>query len=354
MYSEECCGVSECLRNAGQNTGYCTIFNCVSTDDCYSYAGDHREMCCVDYGGGYNYCLKIDLGFECGDQTGQCGESCVGQGASACEPALYCRQEEEGDPGALCTRLCSSHHECLDCTDPVDPNMVFTCQPVSSGYSACLPSQDEYCYSRNDCEAGQVCVAYSDDTGTMLNGQCAQLGALETGTPCDDEVNPNDLPFSQRCVGFFCLYDHCTEVCSQDSDCPSNMVCGLVRFCMDSPTCDTIAGINMCLWHEGSLTPCAGNNDCPEHETCYYYVGSAQEVRKVCVAENCDPSGPNCTLPPDPCGQGLDPCWGNLCLSDGSNSFCSALCETDVDCPSGMTCGTVRVADTLTTGACLQ
>jgi hypothetical protein len=350
----ECC-TGYCLKYVGQETGFCSKNDCKSNSECTNVSGDGKTMCCVDVGGDSFICLKGGKGCSCGDQSGTCGSSCACQMSSACDPNFPCLSSGDDDPNAVCSAKCHSDNDCANCQDPNDPDKVFTCQPISGGETYCLAGQ-ALCQSSADCEDPEVCVPFPSADGKKMEPGCSKLGDLPPGSVCDDDANANNLPASERCSDFYCLNDHCSEVCEMSSDCPEHMVCNTINFCMDSG-CSTIAAIGMCYWMEGPLTACDGNGDCPAGSYCGYYLppGSASTVQKVCVNQNCDPANVNTCMPlGSDCYQVTDKeCFGDFCIGSGEDYFCSALCKDDTDCPSNMLCGLLRVSDTQTTGACI-
>lgn len=354
--SDQCCQ-GFCLKYLGQEEGYCSLRDCTSDDECVDRSGDGNEMCCVDFGGENFICAKLGSGCTCGDQTGTCGDSCYCTSFSGCDPNYACLGSGPEDTNAVCTMPCTTDADCAECSNPEVPNQIFTCQPIYGGETYCLPEDEgDTCERSADCDGEEVC--YPDVTSDLsaMIGTCGRLGAKDTGSACDSAENPNNLSYDERCADFYCMRDHCSEVCTLSTDCPESMVCGVQLFCLQEP-CDVEANtgsIGMCVWLEGSLQDCKGNADCPDGETCTYYVTPQEELYKVCVTENCDPDGDACTLPGGLCGQGMDPCWGDLCLTGGGDGWCSALCETNEDCPDGMMCGGLSVSETLVTGACIE
>ncbi|RME27777.1 MAG: hypothetical protein D6806_04115 [Deltaproteobacteria bacterium] len=459
--SSQCCE-GDCLKYTGKDWGYCTRRNCAQDADCENVSGDGRQMCCVDTGGEAFLCMKLGRGCQCGDQSGTCGASCACQNDSACAPGYSCIRSSDDDQTAVCTRRCVTDSDCRECRSDTDPLQTFTCQPIFGGETYCLPAKQNLCSWSGDCPANEVCVAYPTADGNGLEGRCNRVGALDTGSECDSDQDPNLLPFERKCAGFYCMHDKCSAVCRSDADCPEGMFCGYARFnlggagnrmasinmcqggklcsssfdCTDGDVCmvthlsdyelggvcDTYDGslpigaecnddaspadlprsercigyhclyghcsqvcardshcgesgrccqvrfggmgptgedtamVPMCRWVSGSGQQCRGNKDCPAHETCQYCVGPDRSVSKFCVAENCDPAvDENCALPGTTgCAEEDGPtCWGDLCLVGLGGSFCSSLCDTNFDCPEGMTCGRLSVADNQTTGACL-
>jgi len=134
----DCC-LGWCLKRSGAPLGYCTERSCLNDDSCVNNGEDDAEMCCVDLGGGFFVCLKIEPDYGCGDRSGQCGASCVGQLDSACDPSQVCLMDDLEDPDAVCTHECTSDDDCAECTDPDDADREFTCAPIQGGATYCLP-----------------------------------------------------------------------------------------------------------------------------------------------------------------------------------------------------------------------
>ncbi len=348
--SYQCCS-GWCLKFSGEPSGYCSGRDCVSDRDCVNHSDDGAEMCCVDVGGEYFFCMKIAPGYGCSNDP-WCGVPCVAGDDSYCHPSQVCVSDEADE--SYCAHECVTNTDCNDCTDPENPDAIFTCQAISGGAPYCLKYEIQTCASNRDCEGEDVCIPWPTEDAQNLEGMCNKLGDLPTGAECDSEADPNELPASERCAGFYCFNDHCSAVCTLENDCPEDMFCHTFNFCMDD-ACDLIASIGMCYWLSGSLTDCAGNDDCPQGEICDYYLPPNGSVTKVCTDWTCDPDGFDCAGPGEDCGQGLPTCYTGLCLmSQGSdNGWCSALCYAHSDCPTGMICGLLGVSDTETTGACV-
>jgi len=178
----------------------------------------------------------------------------------------------------------------------------------------------------------------ADEMG--LEGECYQLGDLPTGSACGEDDDPNDLAPENRCAGFHCLRDHCTEVCAQSEDCPQDMVCGDWAFQVDDAGA-AFASIGMCLWMPGSKTACSSDLDCPAGEVCdHYYLPGGVQTR-VCTTRRCDPAEDGCAGFGEPCGLGMARCASWLCLPvpPEEQGVCSSLCDPNVGCPDGASCG---------------
>ncbi len=344
----DCCG-GMCLKYTGDLTGYCYERDCVGNASCVNHGDDDAEMCCVDVGGEYFICMKILEGYACGDQTGLCGESCAGQHDSACDPTQACLMAGVEDPNAVCAHECATDNDCDDCADPGDPGMEFTCQAISGGATYCLANDEAPCTSSQECQGEQVCIPWTSADGMGMEGTCNKLGDLPTGTECNEDDDPNDLPPSERCAGFYCIWNHCTEVCALENDCPENMVCTNAGFCMDA-NCDNVGYIGMCKYVAGSGDACDGDGDCPAGESCDYYLPPNGSVNKVCTTFVCDPADADCADVGEDCS--VNQCYNGLCLTNQVDSWCAQLCEAHADCGEGMICGLLGVSDDQTTGAC--
>jgi hypothetical protein len=354
------CKTNFCLMYGGEETGYCSKRDCSTNAECRNHSFDNKAMCCEDIGGENYICFKLGTGCNCGDSSGGCGASCTCQSDTACGTNFSCLASAAAgldDPNAYCSMQCNTNDDCNECEDPDDPNATFACEAIGGGQKYCQPQTDDVCASRSDCTGTDVCIPIPTDDLTDLVGMCGTFGELESGSECDDDADPSDLPAEERCAGFYCLYGHCSEICEFDSDCPEGMRCGTIGFRMDDEGVN-VAYVGMCMWFEGSMQPCEGFSDCPEGEVCNFYVNSSDQLVTLCVTQNCDPEAPDC-LPPgtDDCGEeGSDPCWGDLCLVyTTGESFCSLICGTNDDCTTGTICGgLLGVSDTLTVTICVQ
>ena len=374
-----------CLRSGDEDTSAVCTRPCVTDADCRE-CRDERDpglvFTCQPIFGGDTYCLAA--------QQPTCNWSGDCQGNDVCvaypsadglslegrcnrlgglEPGDTC--DSDADPNKLpfedrcagfycmrgrCAEVCQLDS---DCPEGMFCGAVRFRMDQAGTVTASIPmcQGGTFCQSGSDCPDDQVCMV-TQISDYELVGMCDSFaGELPVGAECDDQANPRDLPPGQACAGFYCLFDHCTEVCSQDSDCGgSGGRCCLVTFGGMGPTGNDTATIPLCRWVDGSGQSCRGNNDCPPHETCQYCVTGNEQVAKFCVTENCDPDqAGNCALPgTEGCADAGGPdCWGGLCLVGLGGSFCSALCEGDSDCPAGMTCGLLGVTATQTTGACM-
>jgi hypothetical protein len=370
-----------CLRGSDEDTGAVCTKPCNTDSDCRECKDDRDPniiFTCQPIFGGDTYCLAAE------QPTCDWGGDCTGSDVCVAFPtaddkALEGRCNNLGGlpPGEECDDMADPNllpfeDRCADfycmrgfcsevCQFDTDcPEHMF-CGEVrfrmgdgedTAAINMCQGGT--FCDSGADCEGDDVCQV-AQISAYDLVGMCGQFdGLLEVGEECNEDVSPNDLPPAERCKGFYCIFGNCTEVCQENEDCVNGGRCCSVTFGGMGPTGNDTASIGLCRWTPGSGTACRGNNDCPEHETCQYCVKENETVDKFCVTENCDVAHPNCSPPGTAdCSESSNPCWGGLCLVSMSNSFCSALCETAADCPSGMDCGGMYVTNTQVTGVCV-
>ncbi|MBW2700175.1 MAG: hypothetical protein JRF33_05100 [Deltaproteobacteria bacterium] len=226
LCTEDCfCDSGRCLERPGEEYGYCTTTNCVTNSDCVNHAtGETAEMCCVEVAVDYRICLKIAEGYECGDGTGTCGASCTGTLESACALGFPCLYSTNTDPWAQCSKPCESYLDCQDCVLDAEPDARALCTTVSGGEKFCFFDGGR-CSSSMGCSNGDTCSIGVSADMTDFFGECMNVGALPPGSPCNDEDDPTELSFEERCSGFYCFGGKCTEVCADDSTCPEGMSC---------------------------------------------------------------------------------------------------------------------------------
>ncbi|MCK5803563.1 MAG: hypothetical protein KAI66_12055 [Lentisphaeria bacterium] len=219
------CQSGYCLRFIGVAEGYCTTTNCTIDNECVNHAaGETAEMCCVEVGAAYFICLKIAEGYECGDGTGTCGSSCTGTVESACDVDHACLRSSDIGPMAICSPSCETAADCASCEWSVDPSVFFDCLVIAGGKKFCLVFGDPGCTSSMDC-SGETCTIGINEDRTHLFGECITYGDLPPGSTCNDEDDPSELSFEERCSGLYCFGGMCSEVCVADTDCPEGMSC---------------------------------------------------------------------------------------------------------------------------------
>ncbi|MBN2495266.1 MAG: hypothetical protein JXR96_11785 [Deltaproteobacteria bacterium] len=316
------CESGRCLTSREGAEGYCSTAYCRSDADCVNHGKDGAEMCCAETEPGSFICQKIALGYACGDGTGGCGAPCTGTGDSACLPGHPCLSVSLTDPRAYCSHLCTTDRDCDGC-GPEDPER-FRCMAISGGERFCLDMSDPGpCTSSHDCTAGEVCML--DVVDDILRGTCGRQGALDPGAACNDEDDPGDLRYEERCAAVFCFYDMCSEICTLDSDCPAGMTCETVGF-IDMPD----QSIDMCfgpipVGNSGPGDPCIFNGVNADSDHC--------QEGLACLGYDTAQLNVSCEDDAD-CERVISPAENPDCTAEGlcGASFCAPPCE---ECPEG-------------------
>jgi hypothetical protein len=322
------CETGWCLRYS-DGTGYCSKRDCLNNDACINYAaGETAEMCCVDVGGDYKVCLKIEPDYACGNQDKTCGQSCVGQMDSACDPNHACLSGSD----TYCSHACVTNADCNDC-QAEDPDVTFQCMVIGGGDSYCIAANDQTCTASSQCDAGEACTPYIDSTGNALQGYCVSGGTLTAGEECNED--------DDQCKGM-CISEHCSEVCETDGDCPEQNTCMSVSFCKtmegtgDCATCtESFPDIKMCIWYPLGTQPagaaCAFGSIHPDAGDC--------QAGMACLG--IDATDAPCTTVED-CADEFEDNWNAECVigtcgnpNHCGSSFCSPRCAADGTCDEG-------------------
>jgi len=231
------CADGRCLKYTGDTEGYCTTTNCVSDSDCVNHAtGESAEMCCVEVDVDYFICLKVAEGYACSSPVGPCGLSCT-DNPNICSPTFPCMGDGPDDPNAICSAPCATSADCSSCEWSKNPDARISCKAISGGDKYCLVDFAEPCLTGADCPEGETCTFGVSPDMTDLFGECMNVGGMPPGSECNDEDDPNNLSYEERCSGFYCLGGMCSEVCVEDTDCPEGMICETIDFCLAEP-CD--------------------------------------------------------------------------------------------------------------------
>jgi len=229
------------------------------------------------------------------------------------------------------------------------------CVQGSSGGPFCT----RFC-SGGDCPSGWACIGVNSNQGAV--NLC--LPGAEGG---------GDSGFGERCssgpdcASGLCVTDgqtaFCTELCMDDSGCPGDATCaslpsgggacvpgggvssgGYGDPCNDESQCES----GLCI-SDGTNVYCSDyctqDGECPTGSACY----ALEDGSGACVIEE-SPSSPSTPTQgfDEPC-EGDSDCVSDLCVDDGSRTFCSELCDESTPCPQGATC----VEYTSGGGACL-
>ncbi|MCK5804380.1 MAG: hypothetical protein KAI66_16195 [Lentisphaeria bacterium] len=315
---DEDCPLGFCL-DYFFNEKYCTS-TCESHDECIDHAvAESREMCCVEVETGARMCLKIAEGHTCGDGTGSCGDSCTGSLSSACAPGHPCLRRSDSDPMAICSSPCATDADCAVCEWSEDPEVSISCIPISGGEKYCLINDAEDSPDNTPCTTSRDCPENKTCSIVGIHTVCINVGALPPGSACNDEDDPNNLSYEERCRGLYCFNDMCSEVCVEDADCPEGMICRVLSF---SNTDDEIY---VCMGDKS----CYGPAGCPEGESCQPILLGRELAGWCNKNEGWDPVGSSCDEDNDTCEV--------FCI----DTLCTEWCSLNEDCPEDMRCGTI-------------
>ncbi|MBW2700176.1 MAG: hypothetical protein JRF33_05105 [Deltaproteobacteria bacterium] len=219
------CLSDKCQKYTGDPEGYCTTTDCLWDEDCRQQAPpEHQSWCCVEIHLDTFLCLMIAEGYSCSSPAGLCGLSCS-DNPNICSPASPCMGDGPDDPKAICSATCATDADCSACEWSVDPDAPIACVTISGSDKYCLVNQEAGCTSHMDCPEGESCTIGVSPDMTDLFGECMNVGALPPGSECNDEDDPNNLSYEERCSGFYCFGGMCSEVCVTDTDCPEGMSC---------------------------------------------------------------------------------------------------------------------------------
>ena len=218
--------------------------------------------------------------------------------------------------------------------------------PVTQTQSVQLCAPTPTCTRDADCAAGQVChIGISDDGARDFCGP--PIGSLAPGATCD-VGDPRFFPVAARCgltcndVGEGSAAGRCTSLCASDTDCPMDHVCSRVRMTSlnrgtpDDRTDDLVAERAFCAYVPGSRSSCTTDAACPTGESCVHLTDSTGTEQRWCITEVTGgaATGETCN-PTTPCANRAS-CF--IDWWDPTDSYCTALCDSDADCTGGLVC----------------
>jgi hypothetical protein len=381
--SETACGANfVCLASAAAGlddpNAYCSK-QCNTHEDCNQCTDPdepNTAFLCEAIGGGQKYCQpQRDEGCtRAGDCTGDeaCipflsadGTALIGQCAAAGGLPTGAKCDSNADPNLLpddercagfycmygyCSELCEFDSDCpegMRCGQITfrldDAGNITDTVGMCFGFDGSL----QECGGYTDCPDGELCSFYASS-----NDELIKLCTTENCDMEEPDCSPPGTegcgdPGADPCWGDLCLLSadgtsFCSAACETSEHCPSGSICVC---CL--PVTDTLS-IPICFPFEGSADPCWWDGDCPNQEVCTYNQG-LEGAEAICM----EPNDPGAPVGAECGGTGMTACYNNLCVTAGSDSFCSAVCRLSAHCPSGYTCEGLNLGDDNPWGACI-
>ncbi len=257
------------------------------------------------------------------------------------------------------------------------------------------PTCDQPCTTDQECWPSSVCLDGICGRECVTDEECVALGAFchdhrckeaapqdtvgsvdttpppptDTGGPLPEDTSPPDTSVpdttttdpgtpkkgfgdpcleAEECESDLCLdvgiagTGFCTKACARSKDCGAGFSCYPVsadqKVCAPSDvgtpvdctasTCFGLVTLQNGLGQCVCSADCLDASDCPSNMVCSYAQTQTGNV-KVCI-----PFGNPCTS--------ADDCYQQACAGEpGSTGFCTATCETTLDCPGGAVCSGV-------------
>ena len=323
-------------RNASMYFAYSGGVVPLGSDDetgiCTLYPGSGAPATCATTGcPAGQECVSGSCRATTGDGTvcASCSSSADCGGASD-----YCLGYPDG--GGYCGKACSSSADCAGSDQCVDVGGIGQCVRVIGGALNCSGGTTPGgCTRDSDCTSSQICNAGScvarPSTGAAIgepcsgNSDCSTLlcATLSTGSVC-----------SQSCDGL------------DTSSCPSGFYCDVQAA--------GVCGTGLCRAGGPGSTPiggtCSANTDCQTAmcaggvcaSPCIFGGAVGCPAGFLCqrgVTAGCDacrvaaPIGAACSI--------NDDCASRKCASQGDTNFCTDVCGSTVDCPSGFDCTSI-------------
>ena len=237
----------------------------------------------------------------------------------------------------FCTRGCITDAECTNAVENGPYGTEFKC--LTDGVSGtCAPGSNERCdYGRNgQCddpdEACKYQLIFAPDTFYGAVCQPRTPDGREVGESCDEDAGV-------YCANDMCLYDVCTSFCdpnAAESPCPTGFRCFEEWYPFGT---DSSYNIDLCLPQY-----CEADKDCPDDFACSlgFEFNRSDTLRGIClpVGEDEVTGGGECCLSDGCIAENPEVgCAGATCFDDDNGpGYCSAMCDTDEDCPDGDYC----------------
>jgi hypothetical protein len=221
-----------------------------------------------------------------------------------------------------CTRECEADFACENAVDG-PYGTEFRC--LTDGINGtCAPGSNRRCDGAGNgmCPEGEACkiqLVFGADTTYGATCQPVTEGGLPLGAPCDEDAG-------DRCANDMCLFGRCSAFCDPDAE---TNLCGADSNCIDNLPVSSDGSITIDICGPAS---CGQQSDCAEDSFCQisldfsgapFLIGLClppDEGQTAELGDACNADGSNCA---------------GVCFGEGADSYCSAPCEVDADCPNG-------------------
>lgn len=272
----------------------------------------------------------------------------------------------------FCSKTCATTADCgpAAAPSPLPVGTTFACASNQLGdpLSLCLPGSLQACANGVPCPKGEACALglnpaavppASASTGAYQGMCLTTLIANQfppAGTTCQAEDGPYACENEGGYLGTGCFAHRCSLACGSDADCPVAMFCSPAPYSAvegGGASIQPHTGVGVCLGRfcgqvhgdaglaTNQLTQQGADGLCPPGEVCAptVVVGAAGDTSYL----SCVPPRAGAVAFGERCS--LDPAARMRCADDalcvtvaGGLPFCSTLCRTDADCPTGNVC----------------
>lgn len=263
-----------------------------------------------------------------------------------CGPAGRCWSV--GSTVGYCTFACETDDDCAGAQG--GPwGSEFTCVFSEQNGGLCMPGSNTPCTTDEQCAGAEVCKvgAVIGEDGRLGYGLACQpptMGGASIGQACN--IDPTDGPLT-LCRHDLCYGKVCAAPCSGGGD---GRCGGPPMSCQAQWTYSDFyaSGGDVTGSFCGAAT-CNGQSDC--NNTRYSCVpvqmgsGSSEVIGGWCVAESDDFGVIDLAELGEPCDTSDDTpeedqifCRSRFCAPTARGSYCSARCNSDVECGAGQLC----------------
>ncbi|TNE50404.1 MAG: hypothetical protein EP343_08035 [Deltaproteobacteria bacterium] len=348
-----------CTLDADCATGLCRNNVCVALCSAHRHCADNEQCGPATYiTTTTNACLKGTRASCSGDKDCATGEVCQvnssgGKPAASCQkfptggiPAGGTCNPNDGFPGKCASHMCDAvTKKCLQACAPGlnDCGTGEVCDSFSilgGTINACIPPPQS-CTKGSDCSSGTVC-AVSVSQGSVAYS-CLRPPSTRT-KKVGDACNPN-AAFPGECQTSLCHPELrvCVNTCQQDSDCTDTTrpLCGKMA----------ISGGLLARACVSKNVACDQDANCPSSEPVCGVELSNNTLSTKCsrgstfgskkIGDTCDPSQ---TI-------SKSECLNRFC--EAGRSVCTAVCQNNDQCPTGLVCAQTRVEGNRTILGCV-